>query len=176
MTEEGYSQFIYPQVLWQTWFALSVLTSSAQGSDRHDGVTQFLVERAMVAANRRRHRTYCLESLPCPSTSFFFACNLAWFTTLLNNLTTAWPVRTQLLEDVQHRICMLKDNVVFAKAEPQADLEWCTVGCSWTSHASERKHMVVRNVHLREIINAASSIFCGGHFLAADAAIEFPAR
>ena len=50
----------------------------------HDGVTlNVLIERDGRTANRRRHRTYCLESLPASLQAFQGLLQLAQFTTLL---------------------------------------------------------------------------------------------
>ncbi len=66
----------------------------------HDGVTlQILVERNGRTANRRRHRTYCLESLPAPLQAFQGLLQLAaLFASLLQQSDNGLTARTQLLD------------------------------------------------------------------------------
>ena len=69
----------------------------------HDGVTlQILIERDGRTANRRRHRTYCLESLPALQQAFQGLLQLAaLFTTLLQQSDNGLTARTQLLDQIR---------------------------------------------------------------------------
>lgn len=70
----------------------------------HDGVTlQILVERDGRTANHRRHRGYCLESLPTPLQAFQGLLQLAQFTTLtlLQQSDNGLTAHTQLLDQIR---------------------------------------------------------------------------
>lgn len=68
----------------------------------HDGVTlQILIERDGRTANRRRHRGYCLESLPASEQAFQGLQQLAQFTSLLQQSDNGLTARKQLLDQIR---------------------------------------------------------------------------
>ncbi|MBW4641263.1 MAG: hypothetical protein KME05_24225 [Gloeocapsa sp. UFS-A4-WI-NPMV-4B04] len=68
----------------------------------HDGVSlNVLIEHDGRTANRRRHRTYCLESLPAPLQAFQGLLQLAQFASLLQQSNNGLTARTQLLDQIR---------------------------------------------------------------------------
>ena len=92
----------YPQVLWLTLIYARVDLSSIKAI-AHDGVTlQVLVERDGRTANRRRHRSYFLESLPAPLQAFQGLLQLAaLFASLLQQSDNGLTARKQLLDHIR---------------------------------------------------------------------------
>ncbi len=63
---------------------------------------QILIERDGRTANRRRHRGYCLESLPAPEQAFQGLLQLAaLFASLLQQSDNGLTTRTQLLDQIR---------------------------------------------------------------------------